>query len=155
MGPLSLSRANPGLVFWSPPESRRTWVSKVRSDCAPALHLPVFRSSPNKKKQTIGKASKKTWTFSDSICKKWGLKKKNIKRKNRSQQQKCHFNQKKRKLTRRSGVLTKNNWDFTWFNQSFCGLQKNFGHVISKFKDGSPASAAKRASLGQLLSIGP
>ena len=154
MGPLSLSRANPGLVFWSPPESRRTWVSKVRSDCAPALHLPVFRSSPDKKNKQLGKLAKKLGFFLILSAKNEGWKK-NIKRKNRSQQQKCHFNQKKRKLTRRSGVLTKNNWDFTWFNQSFCGLQKNFGHVISKFKDGSPASAAKRASLGQLLSIGP
>ena len=137
MGPLSLSRANPGLVLFLIPIGKSPHLGKqgeewLRTSAAPASFSEFTRQKNTKQ---LGKPAKKLGFFLILSAKNEGWKKKTLRGKTGLSNKNVILTRKKRKLTRRSGVLTKNNWDFTWFNQSFCGLQKNFGHVISKSKD--------------------
>ena len=100
MGPLSLSRANPGLVLFLIPIGKSPHLGKqgeewLRTSAAPASFSEFTRQKNTKQ---LGKPAKKLGFFLILSAKNEGWKKKNIKRKNRSQQQKCHFNQKKKEI---------------------------------------------------------
>ena len=97
MGPLSLSRANPGLVFWSPrksPHLGKQGEEWLRTSAAPAS-FSEFTKQKNTKQ--LGKPAKKLGLFLILSAKNEGWKEV-IQRKNRSQQQKCHFNQKQKEI---------------------------------------------------------